>query len=141
MAEQIFTPRFLALIAVLLGISGFTTYTLYYQRDSIDTTSLISTLDNNASTVTNTRENIDQTIDEALGHSINGNHKAAIHILSPLAEKGSARAKLYIATAYYHGNGVQKDRSKAKNLFFELQKLDYEPHIVNTYLNLLGSME
>lgn len=119
MSSQIFTPRYLIIITSILVISSFGAYSL--------------------STNNPTLNNIeyDKKIDTALGYSINGDHTDAIKILYPLAQRGVPRAKLYLGVAYFHGNGVKKDYQHAKDIFFELQQLNYEPHIVNTYLNLI----
>jgi len=83
---------------------------------------------------------VDAQIDAALQHNLNGHYLESTKILTPLAEKGIPRAQLYLGVAYYHGHGVKKDYHKATELFFKLQSVDYEPGIVNTYLNLLGSL-
>lgn len=83
----------------------------------------------------------DALIDKALGLSLDGYYKEAFDILQPLAAQDVTRAKLYLAVAYYHGNGVKRDIPKALNLFLELQDKHYEPGIVNTYLNLIGSLQ
>ena len=83
----------------------------------------------------------DQLIDKALGLSLDGHYKQAFDILKPLAEQDVPRAKLYLAVAYYHGNGVPRDIPKALRLFLDLQDKNYEPGIVNTYLNLIGSLQ
>jgi TPR repeat protein len=122
MFSTIFTPRYLLFIIAILAISSFATYTL------------------STNTVATDGIEIDKQIDKALSHSLNGNHTDAIKLLFPLAHRGIPRAKLYLGVAYFHGNGVPKDHKRSQDLFFELQKLEYEPHIVSTYLNLLGSM-
>lgn len=86
-------------------------------------------------------ENSDILIDKALGLSVDGYYEEAFAILKPLAENDITRAKLYLAVAYYHGNGVPRDIPKALLLFLELQDKNYEPGIVNTYLNLIGSLQ
>jgi len=86
-------------------------------------------------------ENSDILIDKALGLSIDGQYEEAFTILKPLADKDVTRAQLYLAVAYYHGNGVRRDIPKALMLFLNLQDKDYEPGIVNTYLNLIGSLQ
>ena len=83
----------------------------------------------------------DALIDKALGLSLDGRYKEAFDILKPLAEQDVTRAKLYLAVAYYHGNGVPRDIPKALHLFLDLQDQNYEPGIVNTYLNLIGSLQ
>lgn len=86
-------------------------------------------------------ENSDLLIDKALGLSIDGHFKEAFTILKPLADDDVTRAQLYLAVAYYHGNGVPRDIPKALFLFLKLQDKNYEPGIVNTYLNLIGSLQ
>lgn len=83
----------------------------------------------------------DALVDQALDYNLDGQYKKAVDILTPLAEKGISRAQLYMAVAYYHGNGVNKNYAKAKEIFFHLQDKQYETKIVATYLNLLGMME
>jgi len=118
MASSIFTKKYIILLVVIVSVSTFTTQA-FLSKDST--------------------ENIDVQIDRALGYSIDGNHAQSVRLLVPLAEKGVDRAKLYLGVAYYHGNGVTKNKLKAQGLFFDLQKTNYEPGIVNTYLNLIGS--
>ena len=83
----------------------------------------------------------DTAIDTALEYSINGAYNKSFPILKQLADQDVIRAKLYLAVAYYHGQGVSRDRQQAKALFLELHDLDYEAGIVSTYLNLIGSLE
>ena len=83
----------------------------------------------------------DALIDKALGLSLDGYYKEAFDILEPLAARDVTRAQLYLATAYYHGNGVKRDLPKALFLLLTLQDKNYEPGIVNTYLNLIGSLQ
>jgi len=85
--------------------------------------------------------NSDVLIDKALGLSLDGYYDEAFAILKPLADENVTRAQLYLAVAYYHGNGVSRDLSKAVLLFVKLQEKNYEPGIVNTYLNLIGSLQ
>jgi TPR repeat protein len=86
------------------------------------------------------RQNYDKEVDRALQFSLEGKYSESANILIPLAETGFDRAQLYLAVAYYHGHGVDRDKKKAEQLFFELQRKNYEPGIVHTYLNLLGSL-
>ena len=86
-------------------------------------------------------ENSDALIDKALGLSLDGYYDEAFAILKPLADEDVTRAQLYLAVAYYHGNGVARDLPKAVLLFVKLQEKNYEPGIVNTYLNLIGSLQ
>jgi len=136
MMGSIFTPKYILLIAVLFAISSIVTISLS-RKNGAQTP--VSENTSEKSGVTTSVSADDASIDKALGYAVNGNHGEAVKILIPLANKGVIRAKLYLATAYYHGNGVDKDREKARQLFFELQSANYEPHIVNTYLSLLGS--
>jgi len=119
MAANIFTKKYIFLLVVIVSVSTFTTQAFLSKGHS---------------------NSIDEQIDRALGYSIDGNHAQSVRLLMPLAEKGVDRAKLYLGVAYYHGNGVNKNTEKARELFFELQKTNYEPGIVNTYLNLIGSI-
>jgi len=136
MIGSIFTPKYILLIAIVFSVSSILSISLSrMNQGTVDSSTEIS---DTASQTTDFASN-DKQIDTALGFAVNGNHHEAVKILLPLAEKGVIRAKLYLATAYYHGNGVKKDREKARTLFFELQQANFEPHIVNTYLSLLGS--
>lgn len=85
-------------------------------------------------------DDFDREVDRALQYSLEGKYYEAANILIPLAQKGFSRAQLYLAVAYYHGHGVDRDHKKAAEIFFTLQKKQYEPGIVGTYLNLLGSL-
>jgi len=123
MASSIFTKKYIFFLIVILSVSTFTTQAFLSK----------GFLKGNS-------DSIDEQIDRALGYSINGNHAQSVRLLTPLAEKGVDRAKLYLGVAYYHGNGVNRNTKKAQELFFELQKTHYEPGIVNTYLNLIGSI-
>jgi len=118
---HIFTAKFLVVIGVVFIASTAFSYTVLSPR-------------------TPEAQN-DVLIDRALGLSLEGNYRGAFEILEPLATQGIARAQLYLATAYYHGNGVTRDIPKALRLFLELQDKNYEPGIVNTYLNLIGSLQ
>jgi len=136
MIGSIFTPKYILIVAVLFAISTIVSISLTHQQSG-----------NNQQAETKREPHAgdshglgnDAAIDAALEYAVNGNHGEAVKILKPLAEQGVVRAKLYLATAYYHGNGIDKDREKARSLFFELQQANYEPHIVNTYLSLLSS--
>jgi len=118
---QIFTPKFLVVIFVVFIASTAMSYALFSNQPTL--------------------EQSDALIDKALGLSLDGQYTEAIEILEPLANQGVIRAKLYLATAYYHGNGVKRNIPKALHLFLELQDQNYEPGIVNTYLNLIGSLQ
>lgn len=121
---QIFTAKFMVVILVVFIASTALSYALLsdQQNSGSDTKS-------------------DMLIDKALGLSNDGYYKEAFEILEPLAAKGVTRAQLYLATAYYHGNGVKQDLPKALFLLLALQDKNYEPGIVNTYLNLIGSLK
>jgi len=121
MTKKIFTGKYTAFLAVLLLASWGIGYLL--------------------SPTEHQPTDVDAQIDIALQHNLNGNYRESAKILTPLAEKGVHRAQLYLGVAYYHGHGVDKNYSKATELFFKLQNADYEPGIVNTYLNLLGSLQ
>lgn len=126
MIGRIFSSRFIVLLVGVFVTSSALSYALLSQSHIDD----ISGNDNN-----------DALIDKALGLSVNGYYEEAFTILKPLADKGVTRAKLYLAVAYYHGNGVTRDIPKALMLFMDLQDKNYEPGIVNTYLNLIGSLQ
>lgn len=121
MISRIFTAKFIAVIFVVFVASSAFSYTMLSDRNSIS--------------------NSDELIDKALGLSLDGRYNEAFEILKPLSDKDVTRAQLYLATAYYHGNGVKRDIPKALHLFLELQDKNYEPGIVNTYLNLIGSLQ
>jgi TPR repeat protein len=118
---QIFTVKFIAVIFVVFIASTAFSYAVLSDRQA-DVKS-------------------DVLIDKALGLSVDGYYKEAFDILEPLANEGITRAQLYLATAYYHGNGVRRNIPKALHLFLALQDKNYEPGIVNTYLNLIGSLQ
>jgi len=141
MIGSIFTPKYILIVAVLFAISSVVSISLSRQQTSSPQGMGNDQPQSGDSAFAASRAGIsyDAAIDSALEYAVNGNHSDAVSILRPLAEQGVVRAKLYLATAYYHGNGIAKDREKARSLFFELQQANYEPHIVNTYLSLLGS--
>lgn len=118
---RIFTARFVVVIFVVFIASTAFSYTMLSDRKP-DTRS-------------------DELIDKALGLSLDGYYKEAFDILKPLSDNGVTRAQLYLATAYYHGNGVPRNLPKALFLLLELQDKNYEPGIVNTYLNLISSLK
>lgn len=122
MASQIFTPRFSILLVIVLAVSSYSTFAIYKTE-----------------TIMNYKQ-YDESIDAGLELTINGNHSEAFSVYYPLAKQGVPRAKLYLAVSYYHGRGVKRDTDIAKNLFFELQQENYEPHIISTYLNLINSI-
>lgn len=125
MISRIFTSRFIVLLIGIFVTSSALSYAFLSQSESF--------ISNNVDD--------DALIDKALGLSVDGYYEEAFAILKPLADKDITRAKLYLAVAYYHGNGVPRDIPKALMLFLDLQDKNYEPGIVNTYLNLIGSMQ
>jgi hypothetical protein len=141
MIGSIFTPKYIVIVAVLFALSSIISISLSRKSNSETVVEPSDPVDapQASDTASPLPNNSDTAIDSALGFAVNGNHIEAVKILKPLADKGVIRAKLYLATAYYHGNGIAKDREKARSLFFELQAANYEPHIVSTYLSLLGS--
>jgi TPR repeat protein len=126
MISRIFTGRFVVLLISVFVTSSAISYAILSPSKTDDIAVL---------------ENSDKLIDQALGLSLDGYYEEAFNILKPLADKDVNRAKLYLAVAYYHGNGVSRDIPKALMLFLELQDKNYEPGIVNTYLNLIGSLQ
>lgn len=127
MISRIFTSRFIVLLISVFVTSSALSYAFLSQSQT-------------DAVVSNEIDN-DALIDKALGLSVEGYYEEAFTILKPLADKDVTRAKLYLAVAYYHGNGVPRDISKALMLFLDLQDKNYEPGIVNTYLNLIGSLQ
>jgi TPR repeat protein len=127
MISRIFTSRFIVLLISVFVTSSALSYAFLSQSP----------------TDANVRNEIDNDalIDKALGLSVDGYYEEAFTILKPLADKDVTRAKLYLAVAYYHGNGAPRDIPKALMLFLDLQDKNYEPGIVNTYLNLIGSLQ
>ncbi|WP_455221852.1 hypothetical protein [Kaarinaea lacus] len=126
MISRIFTSRFIVLLIGVFLTSSALSYALLSQTNDLDNNNNIDS---------------DALIDKALGLSVDGYYEEAFAILKPLADKDVTRAKLYLAVAYYHGNGVSRDIPKALMLFLDLQDKNYEPGIVNTYLNLIGSLQ
>jgi len=125
MFSRIFTSRFVVLLIGIFITSSALSFAFLSQSKS----PAENNIDNDA------------LIDKALGLSVDGYYEDAFAILKPLADKDITRAKLYLAVAYYHGNGTSRDIPKALMLFLELQDKNYEPGIVNTYLNLIGSLQ
>jgi TPR repeat protein len=125
MFSRVFTSRFIVLLLGVFITSSALSYAFLSQSKS---------------PVNNNIDN-DKLIDKALGLSVDGYYDDAFAILKPLANEDVTRAKLYLAVAYYHGNGTPRDIPKALMLFLELQDKNYEPGIVNTYLNLIGSLQ
>jgi TPR repeat protein len=133
MAQQIFTVRFiLFLLIVLIASSGFAYYLAEKQPAKL---AAEQTTDQPPAA----KQDVDQQIDDALQYSLNGRYQESVAILKPLATQGVTRAKLYLAVAYYHGHGVKRNREKAKQMFYDLQELGYEPGIVGTYLTIIAS--
>ncbi|MCI0507405.1 MAG: hypothetical protein L0Z73_15030 [Gammaproteobacteria bacterium] len=126
MISRIFTGRFIALLLSVFVTSSAISYAILSPSHTENITA---------------SEDSDKLIDLALGLSLDGYYDEAFSILKPLADKDVTRAKLYLAVAYYHGNGVPRDIPKALMLFLELQDKNFEPGIVNTYLNLIGSLQ
>jgi len=122
--SRIFTVKFMVIVVSVFVASSAFSYAFLSKPQSKQDTA-----------------NADVLIDKALGLSIEGYYKEAFDILHPLAEQDVTRAKLYLAVAYYHGNGVARDIPRALRLFLELQDKNYEPGIVNTYLNLIGTLQ
>ena len=124
---RIFTAKFIVFIFVIFVASTALSYALLSNQQPKNSEDIAV--------------DSDVLIDKALGLSLDGYYKEAFDILLPLAEKDVTRAQLYLATAYYHGNGVVKNIPKSLYLFLALQDKNYEPGIVSTYLNLIGSMQ
>lgn len=118
---RIFTAKFIVVIFVVFIASSAFSYTMLSDSRS--------------------EARSDELIDKALGLSLDGYYEDAFNILKPLADKGVTRAQLYLATAYYHGHGVKRNLPKSLFLLLELQDKNYEPGIVNTYLNLISSLK
>ena len=136
MAQPIFTVKYTMLLTAILFTSWAAVYLLSkpnFAHESVTERPLDTAAQMQF-------QNPDDEVDQALQYSLEGKYYDAANILIPLAQTGFNRAQLYLAVAYYHGNGVDRDRKKAEQMFFELRSKDYEPGIVNTYLNLLGSL-
>lgn len=127
---NVFTARFLLTVAGLFVLSSALSYS-FLSKDNSQPSSSSYNDD------INKQNNVDTVIDQALEFSLDGAYDKSFPILQHLANKNITRAKLYLAVAYYHGQGVPRDRDKAKEIFLELQQLDYETGIVNTYLSLI----
>ena len=136
MAQPIFTVKYTMLLTAILFASCAAAYWFY--RPNLDNTPILEQPP--APTAQVQSQNADDEVDQALQYSLEGKYYDAANILIPLAQNGFSRAQLYLAVAYYHGHGVDRDRKKAEKMFFELRGKNYEPGIVNTYLNLLGSL-
>ena len=113
MLKKVFTPQYIIFLLMLVSGSVAVTYSL--------------------------TPSVDDQIDAALQYSLDGKYIESFKILAPLAEKQIPRAQLYLGVAYYHGNGVDRNPEKAREIFMHLKELNYEPGIVNTYLNFLMS--
>ena len=142
---NIFTTRFLIVMALVLLVSSVFSYTFLGPKQPTAATGAPQHTSNNshqdpAVAVMDSR-NADQLIDQALEHSLNGAYDQSFPILKQLSDNNVTRAKLYLAVAYYHGHGVPKSKSSAKTLLLELQEKNYEMGIVNTYLNLIAYSE
>lgn len=134
MAQPIFTLKYVMSLTAILLASWMAVS--WYSKQSSN-----NPVENQIeSTVNVPTRNYDSEVDRALQFSLEGKYFESANILIPLAQKGFSRAQLYLAVAYYHGHGVNRDRKKAEQLFFQLQNKNYEPGIVHTYLNLLGSL-
>ncbi len=118
------------LTAILFASWGFAHY--YYDPG-------LNTTPPKVTATHNLEVEYDKLIDAALQYSLEGKYYDSAQILIPLAQQGVIRAQLYLAVAYYHGHGVERNRVKAQQMFFALQEQNYERGIVNTYLNLIGS--
>ena len=142
MAQSIFTLKYILLLTAILTASWAAAHFYYNPVPS----SGLHTLGQAEESIMSSgkmqvlQQNYDKEVDRALQFSLEGKYFEAANILIPLAEKGFDRAQLYLAVAYYHGHGVDRNKKKAEQLFFELQRKNYEPGIVHTYLNLLGSL-
>jgi TPR repeat protein len=94
-------------------------------------------LENPASSLRLDQSKIDPAIDQALEFSLQGAYDKSFILFNHLASRGITRAKLYLAVAYYHGQGTEVNKLKAKEIFMGLKNEGYESGIVDTYLNLL----
>lgn len=55
----------------------------------------------------------------AMHYDANGNYKAAYENAFALHLQGDTRGTCYVADCYYHGHGVKRDKSLAKDLYRE----------------------
>jgi TPR repeat protein len=136
-AQPIFTVKYTLLLTAILLTSWGGVAHLVSQPRVVSAPAVEAAP---ATPETTSLENADDQVDQALQYSLDGKYFDAANILIPLAQRGFSRAQLYLAVAYYHGHGVSRDRKKAEQMFFDLRNKNYEPGIVNTYLNLLGSL-
>jgi len=135
--QPIFTAKYTLLLTAIL-FSSWAVMAHLFSRPGVDNAPFTEQA---AETLAPTpSQNADDQVDRALQYSLEGKYYDAANILIPLAEQGFSRAQLYLAVAYYHGHGVSRDRNKSEQMFFKLRDKNYEPGIVNTYLNLLGSL-
>ena len=134
-AQSIFTVKYILLLTAILFASWAGAH--FYYKPTLQSPVMALSAESAADSL---QENYDKEVDRALQFSLEGKYYESAQILIPLANKGFDRAQLYLAVAYYHGHGVDRDKKKAEQLFFELQRKNYEPGIVYTYLNLLGSL-
>jgi TPR repeat protein len=144
-AQPIFTLKYTLLLAAILSGSWAAAHFYYHPASDAShmasQTSELATAENPQQSLSpDVQARYDKEVDRALQFSLEGKYYEAAQILIPLAKKGFDRAQLYLAVAYYHGHGVDRDKKKAEQLFFELERKQYEPGIVHTYLNLLGSI-
>jgi TPR repeat protein len=144
-AQPIFTLKYTLLLVAIL--SGSWAAAHFYYNPAPDVSNMAAGMPEPAtddilqqSLPPDMQARYDKEVDRALQFSLEGKYYDAAQILIPLAKKGFDRAQLYLAVAYYHGHGVDRDKKKAEQLFFELERKQYEPGIVHTYLNLLGSI-
>lgn len=129
---NLFSSRFLIIIAGVFIVSSGLSFA-FMTRDASLTESLAPQVHEEV--------DVDVAIDQALEYSVNGVYGKSFPILKSLADQDITRAKLYLAVAYYHGQGVEKNRGKAKELFLALLDKGYENGIVTTYLSLIGYSE
>ena len=141
MVQQIFTLKYILLLSAILSASWAAAH-FYYQPvlNQAPMAQQAMAQETGAVPPEAMQSDYDKEVDRALQFSLEGKYYDSAQILIPLAKKGFDRAQLYLAVAYYHGHGVERDKKKAEQLFFELQRKNFEPGIVHTYLNLLGSI-
>lgn len=137
---NVFTTKFLLIITGVLILSSTFSYTFLAPKKTSATMN-VDSLPLAFTSAEPQPANEDVLIDQALEFSLNGAYDESFPILKELAGQENIRAKLYLAVAYYHGQGVQKNKQQAKTLFLELQDKNYEAGIVNTYLNLIAYSE
>lgn len=140
MAQPIFTLKYVLLLSAIFTASWAAAH--FYSKPVPDSSQAIvqKTSADESILPRELQQEYDKQVDRALQFSLEGKYYESAQILFPLAQTGFDRAQLYLAVAYYHGHGVQRNKKKAEQLFFQLQRKNYEPGIVHTYLNLLGSL-